>query len=180
MRSRKPNYQAPPGLEDVGSDVDKVTAKALRLPTHHLAGQGDLGNPLAEIPSQPGELEPCRVAHEVRHRHAPPGDPLTQLLDDVFLVAALIRKVDDLPRRVRARQIGQHQPVTEMLEERPLPIGLFEQNPPHNHPTRRAKPVRLIVYLAHPLPSGAPSAKPPRLRFLPAPMRCATVTRRSA
>src|SRR5688572_10900855 len=107
MRSRKPHHQTPPGLQDLGSDVDKMAAKAFPLPAHYLARQSDLGDPLAEIPSQPGDLEPCRVAHKLRHWHTPPGDPLAKLLDHVFLVAALIGKIDDLLRRVRTRQIGQ-------------------------------------------------------------------------
>lgn len=109
MRSGKPHHQAPPALQDLGSDIDKVAAKAFPLPAHDLTGQSELGNPLAEIPSQPGDLEPGRVAPKLRHRHAPPGDPVTQLLDHVFLVAPLIGKINDLASRVRTRQIGQHQ-----------------------------------------------------------------------
>src|SRR5438093_6945721 len=180
MRSGKPHHQAPPGLQDLGSDINKVAPKALPLPAHHFAGQGDLGNPLAEIPSQPGNLQPCRVAHKLRHRHAPPGDPVAKLLDHVFLVAALISKIDDLPRRIRARQIGQHQPITKMRKERPLSIVLFDQNPPHDHPTWSAKSVGLISDLAHPLLYRAQGAKAAHSRFLATPVRCAHVTRGAA
>src|SRR5688572_13784047 len=180
MRSRKPHHQAPSALQDLGSDINKVAAKAFPLPAHHLAGQSDLGDPLAEIPSQPSDLEPCRVAHKLRHRHAPAGDPLAKLLDHIFLVAALISKIDDLPRPIRARQIGQHQPVTEMLKERPLPISLFDQNSPHDHPTRSAEPMRLIGDLAHPLLDRAQPAIPALSRFVAATIRCAPVTRRLA
>src|SRR5512147_2777737 len=95
MRSGKPNHPGSTKLQDLGCDVDKVTAKAFPLPARHLAGQGDLGNPLAEIPSQPGDLEPCRVAPKLRHRHAPTSDPLTKLLNHVFLIAPLIGNIDD-------------------------------------------------------------------------------------
>ena len=60
MRSGKPYYQAPPALQDLGSDVDKVAAKAFPLPAHDLTGQSELGNPLAEIPSQSGDLKELR------------------------------------------------------------------------------------------------------------------------
>jgi hypothetical protein len=63
MRSRKPYHQAMPFLQDLGSDVNKVAAKALPLPAHDLRGQSDLRDPLAEIPGQSGDLEPCRVTH---------------------------------------------------------------------------------------------------------------------
>src|SRR6266508_256865 len=180
MRSRQPHHQTPPLLQNLGSDVDKVAAKSLPLPAHHLAGQGDLSNPLAEIPCQSGDLQPCRVAHKLRYRHAPPGNAVTKLLDDVLLVAALIGQIDNLSGTVRARQIGEHQPVTKMLKERPLPIALFDQNPPHDHPARRAKPRGLIGNLAHPLLYCAQRAKPSIFGFLSAPVRRAHVTRRPA
>ena len=78
-------------------------------------------------------------------------DPRAELLDDVFLIAALIGNIDDLPRRVGAWQVGEHEPITVMLEERPLPIFLFDQNPPHDQPARRVKPCGLIGDLTHPL-----------------------------
>src|SRR6266511_2185194 len=155
-----------------------MAAKAFPLPAHHLRGQSDLGNPLAEIPSQPGDLEPDRVAPKLRHRHAPSRDPLAKLFNDIFLVAPLIGKIDDLASRVRARQIGQHQPVTEMCKERPLPISLFDQNPPHDHPTRSVQPVGLIVDLAQPLLYGAQPAKPALSRFLAPPVPRIHMTRR--
>ena len=67
-----------------------------------------------------------------------------------------------------------------MLEERPLPIVLFDQDPPHDHPARRAKPRRLIGYLAHPLLYCAQLAKPSGSGFLLAAVRRAHVTRRPA
>src|SRR6267142_5311322 len=180
MRSGKPYYQATPALQDLGRKVDKMAAKSFPLPAHHLCGQSDLGNPLAEIPSQPGDLEPGRIAPKLRHRHAPAGDPLAKLFNDIFLVAALIGKIDDLASRVRARQIGQHQPVTEMGKECPLSISLFDQNPPHDHPTRRVQPVGLIVDLAQPLLYGAQPAKPALSRFLAPPVLRIHMTRRPA
>src|SRR5687768_14588054 len=165
MRSGKPYHQTPPLLQNLGGDVDKVAAKSFPLPTYHLAGQGDLCDPLAEIPGQSGDLKPGRVAHKLRHRHAPPGNPVTKLLDDVLLVAALIGKIDNLSGTVRARQVGEHQPITEMLKERPLPISLFDQNPPHDHPARKAKPRGLIGYLTHPLLHRTQRAKPSILGF---------------
>src|SRR3990172_12074151 len=63
MRSRKPYHQAMPFLQDLGSDVNKVAAKALPVPAHDLRRQSDLRDPLTEIPGQSGDLEPCRVTH---------------------------------------------------------------------------------------------------------------------
>src|SRR5512132_2762008 len=157
-----------------------MAAKALPLPAHHLTGQSDLSNPLAEIPSQPRDLEPGRIAPKLRHRHAPARDPLAKLLDHVFLVAPLISQIDDLLRTVRARQIGQHQPVTKMGKERPLPIRLFDQHPPHDHPTRSLKPVGLIVDLAQPLLYRAQPAIPALSRLLAPPVQCIPMTPRPA
>ena len=67
-----------------------------------------------------------------------------------------------------------------MGKERPLPIALFDQNPPHDHPTRRVKPVRLIVDLAQPLLYRAQRAKPALSRFLAAPVLRVPLTQRPA
>src|SRR5574341_1957608 len=165
MRSGQPHYQASAQLENLGRKVDEVAAKALPLPTHYLRGQDQLGDPLAQIPRQPSYFQPRRVAHELRHRHAPAGNPVTELLDDVFLVAALIGQIDDPLGRVRTRQIAQHQAVAEMPKQRPLTISLFNQNPPHDHPTRKGHPRGLVVDLADPLPRGVQRAVPSLLGF---------------
>src|SRR5512145_1331171 len=48
MRSGQPHHQASAQLENLGRNVDKVAAKALPLPAHHLGAQDQLGDPLAQ------------------------------------------------------------------------------------------------------------------------------------
>src|SRR3990170_90651 len=67
-----------------------------------------------------------------------------------------------------------------MLEERPLPVVLFDQNPPHDHPARRTKPRGLVGNLAHPLLDRAQRAITSLLGFLSAVVRCAPAARGTA
>jgi hypothetical protein len=67
-----------------------VKAEALPFPSHDVLRQHELRDPLAHVPSEPSDLEPSGVAIEFGNGHAPGGEAASQLLDEIFLVAALV------------------------------------------------------------------------------------------
>src|SRR5215813_8158148 len=69
MRSAEAQHDLPAAADDLGRDVHEGLAEALPLPTHDLGGEGQQRDPLAEVPGQPGDLEPCAVAVELGDRH---------------------------------------------------------------------------------------------------------------
>ena len=56
-------------MNNLGRHVDEGTAKAFPLPTHDLGRQGELSDPLAEIPGEAADLEPGAVAIKLGHGH---------------------------------------------------------------------------------------------------------------
>jgi hypothetical protein len=91
-------------LNRLVGEVNEVAAESFPLPAHDLRRQSDLGDPLPEVPGEPGDLQPCRVALKLCHRHAPSRDPFAELLDDVLLVAALVGQIDDLAAAWRSAE----------------------------------------------------------------------------
>ena len=94
MRTGKSHDQPSSRLQYLGRHVDEVAAESLPLPAHDLRGKRELGDPLAEVPGEPGDLEPRAVAVELGDQHSSGGKAGSELLDHVLLVAALVGEVD--------------------------------------------------------------------------------------
>jgi len=67
--------------------------------------------------SEPGADEVGVVGQEAAGRQTHRCDSAPQLLDDVFLIAAMVAHVDHLPCGNGHRQVGQHVAVAPLLEE---------------------------------------------------------------
>src|SRR5271166_179188 len=180
MRVGKLDDQAATFFQHAGGDVNEMAPEALPLPAHHFGGQRQLRDPFAQIPGQTGDLKPRPIAHKLRHRHAPARNPGAELLDHVFLIAALVGQIDDLAGRVGARQVGQYKTIPEGLEQRPLAVLLLDADAPHDHPTGTLQPRGLIGQLGKPLPDGAQVAKAPLRDLVLAPVWGTPLTRRCA
>src|SRR5258708_11129496 len=74
----------PAAADDLGGDVHKGLAEALPLPAHDLGGECQQGDPLAEVPGEPGDLKPGAVAVEFGDRHPPCGESGPELVDHVL------------------------------------------------------------------------------------------------
>src|SRR5262245_24327911 len=61
MRGAEAQQDLPAATNDVGSGVHEGEAEAFPLPAHDLGREGEQGDPLAEVPSQSGDLEPRTV-----------------------------------------------------------------------------------------------------------------------
>src|SRR5436189_3821157 len=62
VRRAEAQDNLPATPNDLGGDVHEGLPEAFPLPAHDLAGEGELRDPLAEIPGEPGDLEPGAVA----------------------------------------------------------------------------------------------------------------------
>jgi hypothetical protein len=66
---------------DLGGDMHEGLPEAFPFPAHDLRRQRELGDPLAEVPGEPGDLEPGAVTVELGDRHAPSGEAGAELLE---------------------------------------------------------------------------------------------------
>jgi hypothetical protein len=112
---------------DLGGDVHEGLPKPLPFPAHDLRGQRELGDPLAEVPGEPRDLEPGAVAVELGDRHAPRGEARAELLDHVLLVAAFVGQVDHVLGRDRGRQARHDVAVAVLLEEEALALVMLDE-----------------------------------------------------
>lgn len=94
------------GAHDLDGQSDECSTKALPLPARDLLSERHLGDPLAQVPGESGDLEPSRVASHLRDGHAPRGDTRPESGDEVLLITSFVRLVDDVFSSPATRQIG--------------------------------------------------------------------------
>src|ERR1044071_8421089 len=129
MRGAEAQHDLLATADDLGGDVHEGLAEALPLPAHDLGGEGQQGDPLAEVPGEPGDLEPRAVAVELGDRHPPGGEAGSELLDHVPLVAALVGQVDRVLGRDGSGQAGHDVAVAVLVEEQALTLAVLDELP---------------------------------------------------
>lgn len=105
MRAQNPDSGLASDADQLCWEVDEGSPKALPFPARHLLGQIELGDPLAEIPREAGDLQPGRVATHLGHGHAPGCNTRAEPGDQVLLITALVGPVENLLGRPALGQI---------------------------------------------------------------------------
>ena len=140
-------------VDDGRSDVHEGVAETLPFPPHRLGWQCDLGQPALEVVRQPGAAEPGRVGQKVPDGHPHGSDAALELLDDVLLVTAAVRKVQHVLGGVCAlRQVGQGEAVSPDLEEIALAVGLVDPLTSDDQPVGALQTRDVVLALGDPLP----------------------------
>src|SRR6266498_2001009 len=113
-------------------DIDEGLTEALPLPANGLFGKREQRDPLRDVPRQARDLEPSAVAIELGDRHPPSSQAFAELLDQVLLVTALVRLVDDVVGR--PQEIGDDVAVAVLVEQVLLALVLLDELPADDQP----------------------------------------------